>query len=334
MADSAGSWLERAPLGGPQLGILDTNTIFNDLIYQLRQGREEGKMLTSARVGAVRLFASSHIFEEVYKRAPEQGRRGFATEQMLDLFERRYLPRICFVDVTGLQPEARALAVRDADPDDLPTAQLALLLAPCHVFTDDRDLTEAGFGQERNWLSLIRSAERTMQVDQTVLVIAELAKWGWRKLAPWVNRQPRETGPGEVILGAAIGMLAFSVLPAAGQVRLGQAIDAGERFIAGAGEIGASAGLGLLGERARQSGYLLESLVLAEKAPSLEARVARALALQGPLGVEELSEIARSSHGEVEALLAALPCFVRETSGWCLGTRLLGRGLQADPRPG
>ncbi len=289
-------------------------------------------MLSSARAGAVGLFASSHIYEEFYERASSQERRGFATGQILDLFERSYLPRIRFVDVAGLPLETRALAVHEADPDDLPTAQLALLLAPCHVYTDDRDLTEAGFGQERNWLSLVRSAERTRQVDQTVLVIAELARWSWRKVAPWIDRHLRETGPGEVIVGAAIGLLALSALPAAGQVRLGQAIDAGERFIAGAGEIGASAGLGLLGERARQSEYLVESLVLAEKTPSLEARVARVLATQGPLGIEGLSEIARTSQGEVEALLAARPCFVREASGWCFGTRLPGRGGQLKLR--
>ena len=55
-------------------------------------------MLTSSRAGAIRLFASSHVFEEVYRRAPTQERRGFTAEQMLTLFESRYLPEISFVE--------------------------------------------------------------------------------------------------------------------------------------------------------------------------------------------------------------------------------------------
>jgi hypothetical protein len=318
--------LERAPLGGPQLGILDTNTIFNDVIYQLRHGREEGAMIGSARAGAVGLLASSHVYGEVHRRAPSQERRGFSTGQILGLFERRYLPHIRFVDVAGLPLGARATAVLEADPDDLPTAQLALTLAPCHVYTDDPDLTDAGFGQQRNWLRLIHSSDRAMKVDQSALLLAELVRWGWRRAAPWTERQLREIGPMEVLLGGAIGLLVLSALPASGLARLERTIEAGERFIAGAGELGASAGLGLLGERARQTGYLAQSLVPADPAPGIEARLARELAARGPLGLVDLSAAAATTREEAEPILARLPCFVSEGSGWQLGRRL-------QPRP-
>jgi hypothetical protein len=125
------SLLERAPFGGPQLGILDTNTIFNDLNYQLRQGRDEGVMVQSARDGALRLLASSHVYREVYGSVLTQERRGFSIAQILALFERSYLPQIRFAETGGTPTNPRALVVGDADPDDLPTAQLALLVAPC-----------------------------------------------------------------------------------------------------------------------------------------------------------------------------------------------------------
>jgi hypothetical protein len=325
MSGAEESILARAPFGGPQLGILDTNTIFNDLVYQLRRGREEGAMVSSARAGAVRLFASAHVYEEVYERAPTQERRGICPAELIGLFERRYLPQIRFVDVEGLPSGARALAVEDADPDDLPTARLALALAPCHVYTDDPDLTEAGFGTERNWLRLIRSSERAMHVDQTALITAELAKWGWRKLAPWLERRLRETGPMDVVLGAAIGVLILSVVPAGGMARLERSIDAGGRFLAGAGELGASAGLGLLGERARQTGYLSEHLVAGEPSPTEEARLARELASSGPLGLEELAATLARPAADLHAMLVRLPCFSAGPSGWQVGRRLLPR---------
>lgn len=165
-------------------------------------------------------------------------------------------------------------------------AQLALALAPCHVYTDDPDLTDAGFGQKRNWLGLIQSSDRAMKVDQAALLLAELTRWGWRKSAPWIRRQLREIGPLEVALGGTIGLLILSALPAAGHARLRQVIDTGERFIAGAGEVGVSAGLGMVAERARQSGNLVNSLVSAEP-PSIEGWLAREFGLRGPLRVEE-----------------------------------------------
>ncbi len=316
--------LERAPFGGPQLGILDTNTIFNDLIYQLRHERGDGLMVRSAREGALRLLASSHVYKEVYRRVPTQERRGFSAEQILALFEHSYLPQIRFVDVGGMSPDPRVLAVGDADPDDLPTAQLALLIAPCHVYTDDPDLTEAGFGNERNWLSLIRSAERTMQVDRTFLVAAELTKWGWRKVRPWLERNVREAGPVEVMLGGALGLAILTALRPAGQARLDQAVSGSGRFLAGAGELTARAGLGLAGERARHSGYLAGSLVPAQLMPTLEQQLARKLALEGPIETGELSAALSVEVGKVEALLSSRSCFVCERSGWSLGRRLLG----------
>lgn len=321
------SLLERAPFGGPQLGVLDTNTIFNDLIYQLRHERDEGLMVQSSREGAIRLLASSHVYGEVYERVPTQERRGFPAEQILALFERSYLPHIHFVDIGGMPPDSRTLAVSNTDPDDLPTAQLALLIAPCHVYTDDPDLTEAGFGYKRNWLPLIRSAEKTMQVDRAFLVAAELTKLGWHKLRPWFKKNLREIGPGEAMIGTALGLAILMALPPAGQARLDQMISGGGRFLAGAGELTASAGLGLAGERVRHLGYLAESAVAPQSAPTLEQRLARKLALDGPIETRKLCAVLSAEVVEVEALLTSRSCFVVGRSGWSLGHRYL-----ASPR--
>lgn len=311
--------LERAPFGGPQIGILDTNTIFNDLLYQLRHGREIGVLIRSAQEGAVRLFAATHVLTEVRERAVTQERRGFAAADLLALFERRYLPEICFVDVRGMPVEPRVLAVAKADPDDVPTAQLGLLLAPCHVYTDDPDLTEAGFGEARNWLQLARSAERTMQVDQTMLLLGALAKLGVSKLRARMERDFRQLRPIDLLLAGALGFAVLAVLPAAGHARLEQALNSGGRFLAGAGEIAANTGAGLLSERVRHGGYLAQTVVSAEATPTLERRIGRELALRGPRQAGVLAAVLSAEAAAVESVLRSRACFVFDQQGWRLG---------------
>jgi predicted nucleic acid-binding protein len=323
MRTSQAKSLERAPLGGPQLGVLDTNTIFNDLLYQLRCGREAGALIRSAREGAVRLFATINVLEEVRRRAVTQERRGFSVDEILTLFESCYLPETRFVDVTGTTIGPRAHVVGQADPDDLPTAQLALLLAPCHVYTDDPHLTNAGFGEARNWLSLAQTAERAMQVDRTVLAIVESTKWAWRKMRPWVERNFRELRPTDVMLGGALGLTLLAVLPPAGHAKLEQAINGGGRLLAGAGEVTTSAGLGLLGERARYGGYLAQTAVAPETPSTLEQRLAREVALRGPLQAAELGNALGADVATIDTLLKSRPCFFRDQQGWWLGQRLV-----------
>jgi hypothetical protein len=108
-------------------------------------------------------------------------------------------------------------------------------------------------------------------------------------------------------------------LPPAGQARLDQMICGGGRFLAGAGELTASAGLGLAGERARHLGYLAESAVAPQSAPTLEQRLARKLALDGPIETRELCAVLSAEVVEVEALLTSRSCFVVGRSGWSLG---------------
>lgn len=332
MKSSPTSLVDRAPLGGPGLKILDTNTIFNDLIYQLRHQREVGLLIRSAREGALRLFATSQVLEEVQERAVTQERRGFSAATILELFERCYLPEIRFVDVSGALVGPRVLPVGEADPDDLPTAQLALLLAPCHVYTDDPHLTEAGFGEARNWLGLTRSAERAMQLDQTMLLIAELIEWAYGKAKPWIKRNVRELGVADVLLGLGLGLLVLMVLPPAGHAKLDQAIRDGRRALAKTGELTAGTGIGLLVERGRHQEYLASALVKAESMPTLEQRVARELALRGPLQVVELSAAIGIEVTEVDAVLKSRCCFVHDHRGWWLGQRLVSLGQLPEHR--
>lgn len=324
------SLLDRAPLGGPGLEILDTNTIFNDLIYQLRHQREVGLLIRSAREGVLRLFATSKVLEEVRERAVTQERRGVSAAALLELFERCYLPEIRFVDISGVPVGPRVLPVGEADPDDLPTAQLALLLAPCHVYTDDSHLTEAGFGEARNWLSLAQSAERAMQLDQTMLLVAELIEWAYGKAKPWIKRNVRELGMADVLLGLGIGLLVLMVLPPAGHAKLDQAIRDGRRVLAKTSELTAGTGIGLLAERGRHQEYLASALVKAESTPTLEQRVARELALRGPLQVAELSVAIEIEVAEVDAVLKSRRCFVYDQQGWWLGRRLVSLGLRPE----
>jgi hypothetical protein len=278
-------------------------------------------LLRAAREGAVKLFAASHVLEEVREKAPTQERRGVDAGEMLELFERTYLPEVRFVDVSGIGIARRAVAVAEADPDDLATAQLALLLAPCHVYTDDPDLIDAGFGQGRNWLGLVQSAQRAMEVDRAALMIAELAKAAWGRTKPWLARNARESTAGEVLVGVGIGFALLMLLPPVAQARLGDAIAGGGRVLAGAGELTASAGVGLLGERARHGGYLARTAVAPDPAPTLEQKIARELALGEGLSAPHLAASLGISVGALESTLHSFDCFVYEGRGWWLGRR-------------
>lgn len=71
-------------------------------------------------------------------------------------FEANYLPRLRFVTVsTADVVDPQVLAI--SDPDDVPTGQLAKLVAPCIVFSEDRHLRQPGLAPE-DWRAVTACA--------------------------------------------------------------------------------------------------------------------------------------------------------------------------------
>jgi hypothetical protein len=148
----AAPWPRVAPT---QLGVVDTDWLLNDLERLMLTGASDIEGLTN--LGATRLFASRHVLDEMYQ-ADDHGHDDKfhklelqAALRQQDIpralsratFEERLLSRIYFVDPPTVRDDPRTLAVIHAQ--DIPTAELAVLLAPCNrVFSHDQHLRRPG----------------------------------------------------------------------------------------------------------------------------------------------------------------------------------------------
>lgn len=80
------------------------------------------------------------------------------------VWREQYLRAIRFVELDGeaQDPRVRALVARDAT--DKPTGLLAELLAPCLVFSRDKDLLDPGIAQ-REWGTLSSAGQDVAQLQ-------------------------------------------------------------------------------------------------------------------------------------------------------------------------
>ncbi|EWM19156.1 hypothetical protein [Kutzneria sp. 744] len=184
--------------GPPRLLVGDTGVLMNEVVQGARRGELTG-LLAALHHDAARLFVAEHVLVEM-----ERDRSGFAEDRHVDptLAVRRwhsmYLPYIVVVPVpeTWGEGDDRVTQVANRHPVDLPTARLAVALAPCHGLIQDPDLTDNGFG-DPNWLPLTLASANQAEMElvgttvrlPTVLAI-ELAKATGRtfaKLPQWAQ---------------------------------------------------------------------------------------------------------------------------------------------------
>jgi hypothetical protein len=147
--------------------VVDTKAAINSACYRVRTG-QPGRLeraIGLRHLGLVPLLASRHVLGEVDKhlaaRALDEGLDPGAVARVWD---ERLRPHICVVDLAirdHLDP--RLHGVLGDDPDDLPTAALALLVAPAVVLSDDPDLVDNGFAGQAWWT----------QAAGDVLIVAE-----------------------------------------------------------------------------------------------------------------------------------------------------------------
>jgi hypothetical protein len=125
------------------VGVVDTNILLNDLKHSLQEPRLT-PLMESARIGSLKLFASTTVRDEVWEKL---GIEKITRKLKIDPAEARqrwkqaYLPWITFLDPTGLPLlSARVKGLLKRDPDDVPTGQIIELLQPDVVFCYDKDL--------------------------------------------------------------------------------------------------------------------------------------------------------------------------------------------------
>jgi hypothetical protein len=131
------------------------------------------------------LFAAEHVLGEMDRDLP-----GFADDRGVDptvavvRWHTMYRPHITVVTVPEIWGEGddRVTRVANRHAVDLPTARLAVALAPCHGLIEDPDLTDNGFG-DPNCLPLAHASANQAEMELVgtavhvpAVVAVELAK--------------------------------------------------------------------------------------------------------------------------------------------------------------
>jgi hypothetical protein len=316
------------PFGGPQLIVLDSGVIYDDIVHRLRCPEKSCVLIRSAQSGATRLLAGDHVYDEIYDSLDGHERRGIARRDLIECYERVYLPHLRFV-ATPLWPVPdRVLPVAADDPDDVQTAMLALLLAPSLVFAVDPHLVRAGFGRAEDWLTLAWKADELLGYDGVLFLTGLAARAGAR----WLNKRARAIaaelrGP-EIVLGVLLGLGLHLTVPAASRT----VATTVERAVRAASVAAGYTMLGV-GQIAGQSGQAHGGLSAASVAPdptlSTINRIARHLAMvDATVPLEQLAEVVSMEQLSTAALLDAHAAFVFDGNGWQLGRRRLPRGRE------
>ncbi|HEX3955939.1 MAG TPA: hypothetical protein VHZ03_04820 [Trebonia sp.] len=137
----AGMRLDPCLLAPRFLGLIDANAILSSVDNDGRKGPHwRSRLLRMTSGGITVLYAPDHIYTEVYRRLLKIARSSPVPLDVLrERFEAEYLPVLRCVTVdTAVIADPRVLAITDAD--DVSTEQLAKLIAPCVVFSEDRHL--------------------------------------------------------------------------------------------------------------------------------------------------------------------------------------------------
>lgn len=317
--------------------ICDTHVLTSDLLRRLRSERTALGLL--AQFGAVELFAAAHVVEEFERVLPQlASRAGIELEQARSVWYAEYLPFLRVVDLPARRSR-RARSVAERDPDDAPTAELALLLAPCHVLSRDHSLVDTGFAHE-DWLRVVLAHREVVAVETTAWITSVVggivgsllgALFGWlRRLRP---------SPEALLILAGLVLLG-SLGEAEKSDREGEETDRGlgprervaqmgrkskealdEAAVAGA-ELVATAEM-----RRQASLQVLSVAAVAGESQSVETRLARALARDAE-GLQPAELFASAGVGATEAseaneILAEHPAFRFTESRWQFGRLLI-----------
>jgi hypothetical protein len=311
--------VQRHPHASPIPVVADANVLIKDVCANLRRSAPTALfgLLVSGRI---RLLITDRVAHEVPTRMHRVARR--SVDRALWLWNERYLPLIRVVAVSDVAPESEIDVllggVRAQDLDDLPTAYLGLLCAPCAVITEDRDLLDHGFGAPE-WVSALRASGKLGDLDQVLFYGANATSALIEGSAVGLFRLARRMAGSPVAAGFVLALVLFGLTDgrphASAQIErskptAARILDGLGRFVEGV---------------AAQRGALLSELGPCTLAPlsarPLAARLAARLATSAdPLSIAELARLEGHEEDEVRALLRAHPAFeVVRGRGWQIG---------------
>jgi hypothetical protein len=178
------------------VGVVDANALLSCVGNDCRKGDyRQSNLLRMSTRGVATLYSADHVYGEVYEHLPRIARWSKIPVPMLRArFETNYLPRLRFVTVdTTDVVDPQVLAI--PDPDDVPTGQLAKLVAPCIVLSEDRHLRKPGLAPE-DWravtcwaIDLVDAAAKQYEVMQTANHSIGLPLTGTIELFKFVGRR-------------------------------------------------------------------------------------------------------------------------------------------------
>lgn len=304
--DPLGTMFSRLPC------VVDTHVLAFDVIQGVTRGRSTA-LVGAARNGNGPIFAAAHVHGEVQRllerRAAE---RAIDCAKLYQVWNQRYAPLVRFVDVPPVSTDARLAAVAAIDPDDEPTARLALLLSPCFLLSKDRALVDVGLATPE-WLPVVIALRLTGLIDSGTLGFARLSALlglGGYQAARLAARHPRFL------------LLALTVLSAGFALR-GERLAADARYLLRHGQhIGDQVMvtvIQLLAEQHRAIAAVDGPIIK----PSLDtpvARVAGALARERwPVTATSLADVSGLAPATVREVLGSHPAFVQKQRRWQLG---------------
>ena len=172
------------------LGLTDANAVLSSVDNDCRNGWRS-RLLRMTDRGTASLYAPDHVYGEIYEHLPRLAACSRVPVQELRRhFEEEYLPALRFVTMSAEQSaDSQVLAI--TDPDDVPLGQLAKLVAPCVVFSEDRHLRRPGLAPA-DWRGAAGFAVDVAdgQSKQRVVGMAAVGPgWGLIELLKFISRK-------------------------------------------------------------------------------------------------------------------------------------------------
>jgi len=215
--DPDGAFPEDALLRPPPV-VVDANVLRNDILRACRTGQRT-VLVTAANAGLFRLFCAEHVYEEVIEHSGDWTEQGPVTREVfLREWLLEYLPLIRVVrfdegQLAWLAPGERArirlLAQPDQDPDDVPSATLALLLEAFFLSGDRKPLRavygDADLSRHQQWVSILKTGGDAGELEKTLALAVNLTTLAGHGLASGARRIADATSPWVLVL-AGLGL--------------------------------------------------------------------------------------------------------------------------------
>jgi predicted nucleic acid-binding protein len=198
--------------------VVDANVLRNDILHACRTGQRT-VLVTAANAGLLRLFCAEHVYREVIEHSGDWTAAGPVTrEAFLRRWLLEYLPLMRVVPIgegqlAWLDPaelaRIRHLAEPRQDPDDVPSAVLALLLEAFFLSEDGKPLRavygDADLAGHREWVNILKAGGDAGELGKTFTLAVNLAALAGHGLASGARRIAVATSPW-VLVAAGLGV--------------------------------------------------------------------------------------------------------------------------------